>query len=111
MRPSVIYLQPDAPPKPAAGAACNGCGVCCAWQPCPLGVLASRRRHGPCVALHWAGDTRQYRCSMLSAPERVWPWLPAIARPLLRRLARRWIAAGAGCDCDAEATASTPPSA
>ena len=38
---AVIHLHPSAPPKPAEGAACNGCGVCCAWQPCPLGVLAS----------------------------------------------------------------------
>ena len=37
----VIYLQPEAPPKPALGAPCNGCGVCCGWQPCPLGVLVT----------------------------------------------------------------------
>jgi hypothetical protein len=106
MRTPVIYLQPEAAPKPAAGAPCNGCGVCCTWKPCPLGVLASRRRHGACTALHWEADARQYRCGMLTAPERIWPWLPAVARPLLQRLARRWIAAGAGCDCEAEATAA-----
>ena len=50
----VIYLQPEAPPKPALGAACNGCGVCCAWQPCPLGVLVSGRRQGACRALWWS---------------------------------------------------------
>jgi hypothetical protein len=102
MRYDVIYLQTDAPAKPAPGQPCNGCGVCCAWQPCPLGVLASRRRHGSCVALRWAADAGQYRCGLLTAPETVWPWLPAIARPLLQRLARRWIAAGIGCDCEAD---------
>ena len=35
-----IHLHALAPAKPHTGAACNGCGVCCAWQPCPLGVLA-----------------------------------------------------------------------
>ena len=45
MTHAVIYLHPAAPAKPAVGAACNGCGVCCAWQPCPLGMLVSGRRH------------------------------------------------------------------
>jgi hypothetical protein len=106
----VIYLQPEAPPKPALGAPCNGCGVCCGWQPCPLGVLVTGRRHGMCAALRWDGDARLYRCAMVQAPESAWPALPRLLRPALRRLARRWIAAGAGCDCDAEAeaVAATP---
>jgi len=98
----VILLQADAPPKPAVGAACNGCGVCCAWQPCPLGVLVSRRRHGACSALQWDEREKQYRCAMVAGARRLWPWLPRPAEALLQRLARRWIAAGAGCDCDAE---------
>ena len=46
----VIAIHPAAPPKPAWGEPCNGCGVCYAWQPCPLGVLvsdeASAAQHG-----------------------------------------------------------------
>jgi len=103
MSHAVIYLHSAAPAKPAVGAACNGCGVCCAWQPCPLGVLVSRRRNGMCAALRWDDGDRQYRCAMVQAPESAWPALPRLLRPALRRLARRWIAAGAGCDCDAEA--------
>ena len=102
MRHPVIYLQPDAPAKPAAGAACNGCGVCCAWQPCPLGVLVSGHRQGACAALRWDAASALYRCAMVQAPETAWPALPRLLRPLLARLAQRWIAAGAGCDCDAE---------
>jgi hypothetical protein len=99
----VIYLQPQAPPKPATGAPCNGCGVCCAWQPCPLGVLLSGRRHGMCAALRWDAAGALYRCAVVQAPESAWPALPRLLRPALAALARRWIAAGAGCDCDAEA--------
>ncbi len=101
----VIYLHASAPAKPAVGAACNGCGVCCAWQPCPLGVLVTRQRTGRCAALRWDDGTHQYRCAMLQAPESVWPALPRLLRPALQRLARRWIAAGAGCDCDCDAEA------
>lgn len=89
----VIRLRHDAPAKPAAGAACNGCGVCCAWAPCPAGILLSRRRVGRCRALAW--DGARYRCNLLRMPARHLRWLPA---SWVERLAARWIAAGAGCD-------------
>ena len=44
--PAVVWLHAEAPPKPAEGAPCNGCGLCCLAEPCPLGVLVSRRRTG-----------------------------------------------------------------
>ena len=98
----VIHLHIEAPPKPPPGAACNGCGVCCTWQPCPLGVLVTGRRHGACAALRWHDADRRYRCTMVDAPEAAWPRLPAALRGPLMRLARRWIAAGAGCDSTLE---------
>jgi len=96
----VIRLQPEAPPKPAAGQACNGCGVCCAWAPCPLGMLVSGKREGACRALQWQADAGLYRCGMVAAPEQVLPWLPRPAARLMSRLARRWISAASGCDAD-----------
>ena len=93
----VILLHPQSPPKPALGQACNGCGVCCAAEPCPLGQWLSRRRHGACQALIWDAGTHHYRCGALADPGRWLPWLPA---GLAHRLARRWIAAGHGCDSD-----------
>jgi Fe-S-cluster-containing hydrogenase component 2 len=90
-----IAIHADAPAKPAFGAACNGCGACCLAEPCPIGMLASRRRRGACSALRWDEAVRRYRCGLV-AQER--PWLAA--------LARRWIAAGRGCDSDAEFVAS-----
>jgi len=101
---TVIHLHPAAPTKPPEGAACNGCGVCCAWQPCPLGVLVSRRLRGMCAALRWDDGAQLYRCAMAAAPGTAWPALPRWLRPAVARLAQRWIAAGAGCDCSAEAT-------
>ena len=104
----VIYLHALAPAKPAPGAACNGCGVCCAWQPCPLGMLVSGRRHGACTALRWQAGAQRYDCAVLAAPQALWPHLPALLRPALRWLARRWIAAGAGCDSDLEVAPADP---
>jgi hypothetical protein len=99
MNPRVILLHPAAPAKPATGAPCNGCGLCCAAEPCPLGMLLSRRRRGACVALQWHEADVRYRCGALAEPQRWLPWLPA---PLARALTGRWIAAGQGCDAEFE---------
>jgi hypothetical protein len=107
MGPRIIHLHPAAPTKPATGAACNGCGVCCAAEPCPLGMLLSRRGRGACAALEWHAADARYRCGALAAPARWLPWLPA---PLARGLAGRWIAAGRGCDADLEPQAAGPAS-
>jgi len=98
MSRQVIRLHPDAPAKPAEAAPCNGCGVCCAAEPCPVGVLVSRRRTGACAALTWHPDAGLYRCGLLADPEAVLPWLPAALAPLASRLARRWTSAASGCD-------------
>ncbi len=94
----VIHIHPEAPVLPAFGAPCNGCGVCCLSEPCPLGRLISRRSVGACDALRWDGARAVYRCGAISDPRGVlgprWGW----AAPLLQRLARRWISAGSGCD-------------
>jgi hypothetical protein len=101
----VILLHPEAPPKPAEGQPCNGCGVCCAAEPCPMGALLSRRRQGACVALDWPVNDTRYRCGVLTQPSRWLPWLPAA---MARRLARRLIAAGSGCDASLVALPSAP---
>jgi hypothetical protein len=104
----VIRIEPLAPPKPAAGAACNGCGVCCLAEPCPLGMLLSRRRQGACVALDWDTGTRRYRCgAAVGVAGRLPPALKPMA-PLVERLARRWISAGSGCDSTLETDPITP---
>jgi len=105
----IIHIEPDAPPKPALGQPCNGCGICCLAEPCPVGVLVSRRRHGACKALQWSSELKQYRCGMLEAPlsQLGMARLPAgRLRRLLERGLRAWcrrmIAAGMGCDAEIE---------
>lgn len=91
----VILVHPLAPSHPGIGQACNGCGLCCLWQPCPVGMVVTGRVRGACRALVWSDSQGAYRCGLLQTPERFVHWLPA---DLVRRLARRWIAAGVGCD-------------
>ncbi|MBV8618675.1 MAG: hypothetical protein JOY84_07430 [Curvibacter sp.] len=98
----VIEVHREAPDRPAFGQPCNGCGQCCLAEPCPLGMLVSRRRHGACAALCWHPGAAQYRCGLLEDPAALlgprWRWLASRLRPWLVRCIRRWIAAGAGCD-------------
>lgn len=105
----VIMIEPAAPPKPPLGAPCNGCGVCCLAEPCPVGIVVSRRRHGACAALRWSAEDRRYVCGMLVAPRgaRRGRIARLLERPL-RALIARWIAAGRGCDSDLEPVQSVP---
>ena len=102
MQHQIIYLHPEAPTKPAEGAPCNGCGLCCLAEPCPLGVVLSRKRLGACNALRWDDAQHLYRCGALTQPQAVLPFGLRWMAPLLGRLARRWIAAGVGCDATLE---------
>jgi hypothetical protein len=101
----VIAIHPAAPRKPAEGTACNGCGVCCLIEPCPVGMLVSRKRRGACAALVWSDADARYRCGMVTAPQDHLPRGLA-GLPLLRHAVSRWsrrvIAAGIGCDSNVE---------
>lgn len=98
-----IWLHLEAPAKPAAGQPCNGCGVCCAAEPCPVARVFLAQTHGACRALVWVRAERQYRCGMLLQPSDYLRYLPRRWQPWFRRLIARWIAAGTVCDSDAEA--------
>lgn len=98
----VIWLQPEAPPKPKAGQNCNGCGVCCAASPCPVSRLFLWQWRGSCRALEWHAEVQQYRCGMLLRPAHYLLLLPSLAEPLFQSWVRRSIAAGIACDSNTE---------
>ena len=97
-----INLHSVAPVKPAEGEPCNGCGVCCALETCPLARLRFFRKSGPCPALLWIASEARYRCGMLLEPRHFLGFLPPASEKLASRWLSRWIAAGQGCDCSAE---------
>lgn len=95
-----LTLHAPAPPKPAPGAACNGCGICCALERCPVARLflpAAER----CRALEWDDAARRYRCGMAVRPAAYLRWLPRRWEVGAGRWFASRIAAGSGCDCDA----------
>lgn len=102
----VILIRPEAPPKPPEGAPCNGCGVCCLAEPCPVGMLVSRKRRGACDLLRWSDAQGRYLCGLLvDAGQSQGRW--AIWRRVWHAWARRLISAGSGCDASIEVA---PPS-
>ena len=106
---AVFWRPAGAPAKPAEGAPCNGCGLCCLAQPCPLGMLLSRRRTGACAALRWSEPDQRYWCGAVSDPADVTGWTHPWAVRSLSALARRWIASGVGCDARLEVHSAPPP--
>ena len=111
MHHQVIHIHPQAPAKPAEGAACNGCGVCCLMEPCPIGVVVSGRRQGACKALVWSDEARRYHCGVLaSAYAAARPGLDGRKAFIVKRWWWRWvhrmIAAGVGCDAALETESS-----
>lgn len=101
-----IALDAAAPAKPAPGEACNGCGLCCAAEPCPPAMLFFWRRRGACPALLWVEREGCYRCGLVLDPGHFLHWLPRRWHAGAARFFARRIAAGSGCDADIELVSS-----
>ncbi len=99
---TVIELHPLAPPKPDWGARCNGCGACCAVEPCPVALLFLWQFKGRCRALLWQEDAGRYVCGMVQCPDRYVFFIFRHWREQAGRFFASRIAAGAGCDFSAE---------
>ncbi len=98
----VIELHLHAPDKPERGAHCNGCGVCCAAEPCPVAYAFLFQFRGRCRALLWREEERRYVCGMAVCPDRYVRLIPAGWRERSGRFFASRIAAGEGCDFAAE---------
>jgi hypothetical protein len=102
-----IFLQPIelhafAPAKPLPGEPCNGCGVCCAAEPCPVAILFLFQRKGRCRALIWQEENSRYICGMVAAPHRYSLLIPTSFSAVMGRFFSSRIAAGIGCDSNIE---------
>ena len=97
-RLETIELHAAAPAKPKLGAACNGCGVCCAAEPCPVARLFLFQRQGRCRALQWQVESNRYVCGMVTAPQLHSQLVPSMLTAAAGRFFASRIAAGSGCD-------------
>jgi hypothetical protein len=88
------------PMKPAFGAPCNGCGICCKAVPCPIARDLLAAFEGPCPALEL--DEGRYWCGLLRNPHqhiyglKEKPWVD----PIIRSMIMESGAFGVGCDSD-----------
>ncbi len=97
-----IAIHALAPEKPLAGEACNGCGVCCAIEPCPVSLALIWPHKQTCRALTWNDMKQRYLCGMVVAPSEHVKIIPTFANALASKLFKRWIAADQKCDSNAE---------
>ena len=97
-----IEVHHLAPSKPSQGLRCNGCGVCCAAEPCPVAFVFLFQFRGACRALVWQDETQNYVCGMVVAPDRYVRLIPERFREHAGKFFASRIAAGAGCDFPAE---------
>jgi hypothetical protein len=97
-----IEIHKDAPTKPKLGTPCNGCGVCCAAEPCPVSLALLWPHTTPCKALVWREADKRYLCGMVSEPSHFVKWLPKRFNQTASKIFKRWIAADTLCDADVE---------
>ena len=88
MKPAGLIPREDAVRKPAHGAPCNRCGVCCMLTRCQLGAHLFGGEMGRCPALKKAPDGF-YDCAVITDPDLIEEF---------REAARQIIYAGQGCD-------------
>jgi len=98
----IIHIHQQAPAKPAMGTPCNGCGVCCAAEPCPVSLALLWPHKSPCTALTWDDTNQRYLCGMATQPSKHLIWLPKKLDKAASKLFKRWIAADTLCDADVE---------
>ena len=100
MKEQIIQIHALAPAKPALGEPCNGCGVCCAAEPCPVSLALLWPHQAPCKALIWHDVENRYLCGMVMQPSNYLVWLPIFADKFASKLFKRWIVADTNCDAD-----------
>jgi hypothetical protein len=84
-------VRPDAPPKPAYGQPCNGCGLCCSVEVCKIGQAAlGEDTQAPCELMLF--ENGRFWCKLVLA-ENMAGMEPIIAQAL---------GAGRGCDSSDE---------
>jgi len=94
--------------KPPYGTPCNGCGLCCQNEICPLGEIVFPRAQAPCPALVVDGD--RYACGLITTPQTFRP-LKASIYGVEELRAAAVIGVGAGIGCDAQLLGELEPPA
>lgn len=102
MATKIIEIHALAPNKPPYASACNGCGVCCAAEPCPVAFILLMQFNGSCGALEWQVESNRYVCGLVGRPDHYVWWIPKRWRVQVGQFVLSRIASGIGCDSDVD---------
>ncbi len=94
---ALLPMAQSAPVKPKAGQPCNGCGVCCAEEPCHVIRDFAHVTEGPCPAMEW--EAGRFYCGLIRQPSKYLGTVPEGDNPLGRQIAE-CLGAGRGCDSE-----------
>ena len=86
-----------APEKPEFGSPCNGCGFCCAAEPCGIAQEFLGAMDGPCPAMQF--DEGRFWCGLVRTPGRYLGTKPEFDA-LISRTVVQALGVGRGCDSD-----------
>ena len=91
-----------APPKPASGSPCNGCGFCCAAEPCGVALnhIPGCSAQGPCPAMEF--EAGRFFCGMIRRPSHYMQLPNAWADEVLGDMIAQALGAGRGCDAETD---------
>src|ERR1043165_2494420 len=90
-----IGIKPGPPRKPPEGDACNGCGLCCAVQLCPIVIELLPDAQAPCPAMEFNGE--RFWCGLIRRPSR-YLGTPLQSDRVIGPMAGVELAIGQGCD-------------
>lgn len=94
-----IHLPPKIDAKPRRGQPCNGCGWCCAMEPCELArEFISGPVTAPCPALE--RQDGRFVCGMIRRPSHYMDLPNDWADQHLGGMFAEALGAGRGCDAD-----------
>lgn len=92
-----------APEKPAYGETCNGCGFCCAAEPCAVAKEFLKATEGPCPAMEFSIEDSRFYCGMMTRPGYHLGLATDIASHVNRSMGNLFaMMLGAGRGCDSE---------
>ncbi|GJD66588.1 hypothetical protein MPEAHAMD_6786 [Methylobacterium frigidaeris] len=95
----VEAITAKAPPKPDFGSACNGCGFCCAAEPCGVArqFVPGAMDGAPCPAMEF--EHGRFWCGMVRRPGH-YLGLPAWGDEEMGAMIGEALGAGKGCCAD-----------
>lgn len=86
-----------APEYPGYGSPCNGCGFCCAAEPCQIARDFAGFTEGPCPAMEFEGE--RFVCGIVKAPSR-YIGTPEFGDAFLGEMIAKALGIGKGCDSE-----------